>query len=102
MILYNVTLNVDTDVHEDWLAWMKAIHIPDVMDTGCFKSYRICQLLRQAEEGITYSIQYICEDTKTLHFYQVNHAPELQKEHQERYGDKVLAFRSLLEVIEEG
>ena len=102
MILYNVTLNVEASIHDDWLAWMKAIHIPDVMDTGCFLSYKICRLLRQGEEGTTYSIQYFCKDTKALHYYQVNFAPELQKEHKNRYGDKVVAFRSLLEVVQEG
>ncbi|MEO8448027.1 MAG: DUF4286 family protein, partial [bacterium] len=28
MILYNVTVNVDDSVHDEWLEWMKTIHIP--------------------------------------------------------------------------
>jgi hypothetical protein len=38
---------------------------------------------------------------KDLHHYQVNFAPELQKKHLERYGKKVVAFRTLMEVIKE-
>ena len=34
MILYNVTVNIDTDVEEDWIEWMKETHIPEVMKTG--------------------------------------------------------------------
>lgn len=102
MILYNVTLNVDPAIHNDWIDWMQTQHIPDVMATGSFLKFKICKLLRAGEEGVTYSIQYFCESSKVLHQYQVQHAPALQKEHLERYGDKVVAFRSLLEVIEEG
>lgn len=102
MMLYNVTVNVDSEIHEDWLAWMQSSHIPEVMATGCFLKYKICRLIRSAEEGTTYSIQYFCESSKELHQYQIKHAPRLQKDYLERYGEKVLAFRSLLEVIEEG
>lgn len=33
MIVYSVTVNIDSSIHEDWLAWMKSKHIPDVMAT---------------------------------------------------------------------
>ena len=41
MILYNVTISIDTSVEEDWLQWMKEIHIPDVMNTGLFIDNKI-------------------------------------------------------------
>ena len=52
-------------------------------------------------EGETYAISYTCESMKELHHYQVNFAPELRKKHLERYGKKVVAFRTLLEVVKE-
>ena len=30
MIIYNVTIKIDLDVHDEWLAWMKLEHIPRV------------------------------------------------------------------------
>ena len=36
MIVYNVTVNIDADVQERWIEWMKEVHIPDVMATGLF------------------------------------------------------------------
>ena len=27
MIIYNVTINIDHSVHEDWLEWMKNEHV---------------------------------------------------------------------------
>lgn len=102
MIVYNVTLKAEHDIHEEWLDWMKTVHIPDVMATGCFLSYKICRLLKQDEDGVTYAIQYYCESTKVLHQYQVKHAAKLQKEHIDKFGERVLAFRTLMEVLDEG
>jgi len=99
MIIYNVTVNIDNDVREEWLQWMKEEHIPDVMNTGYFTEYRICRVLVEEEQGTTYSIQYTCANMKDLEDYKSKHAPRLQKEVADKYGDKLVAFRTLLEVI---
>ena len=49
--------------------------------------------------GETYAIAYTCESMKDLHKYQVNFAPMLQQKQTDRYGTKVVAFRTLLEVV---
>mgnify|MGYP002347735554 CR=1 FL=1 len=35
-LLYNVTIKVESDIHHEWLEWMKTVHIPDVMATNSF------------------------------------------------------------------
>ncbi len=45
MFLYNVTITIDLDVHEDWVRWMRETHIPEVMATGMFVSNRMSRLL---------------------------------------------------------
>lgn len=101
MIVYSVTVNIDESVHTDWLAWMVNKHIPDVMATGIFTEQRMLKVISRndGEEGISYNIQYTCNSMADLHKYQVNHAPQLQKEHHERYQDKFVAFRTLLEKV---
>ncbi len=99
MILYNVTVKIETDTHDEWLQWMKNVHIPDVLATGYFTENKLCKLLIDEEDGVTYSIQYFCKDMKTLHEYNVKHAPRLQQEHQEKYDGKFVAFRTLMEVV---
>jgi len=98
-IIYNVTVNIDDSVHDEWLRWMKEEHIPDVMNTGCFLENKICRILVNEESGTSYSIQYTCESMEKLNEYRQKHAPRLQKEHSERYRDKFVAFRTLLEII---
>ncbi|MCB0618983.1 MAG: DUF4286 family protein [Saprospiraceae bacterium] len=102
MILYNVTVKIDPDIQEDWLRWMQGTHIPDVMSTGLFLEYRLNRLVGLDEsDGITYAVQYACNDMATMHRYQVQHAPRLQEEHTSRYQGKFVAFRTLMEVIDQ-
>lgn len=103
MIIYNVTVKINLDVHDEWLQWMKTVHIPDVMKTGRFQSHQIAKVLGQDEsDGITYAIQYICPDMQTLHQYTITEAPDLQKDHTERYQGKFVAYRTLLEIVDQG
>ncbi len=99
MIIYNVTVNIENDVREEWLTWMKSKHIPDVISTGYFIDHKICKVLVDEEQGTTYSIQYSCESHEKLQEYQKLHAPRLQKEVADKYANKFVAFRTLLEVI---
>ncbi len=101
MIVYNVTVKVARDIHDDWVAWMKGVHIPEVMDTGLFTEKKFCRLLLQDDsDGFTYTIQYFCQSLGDLQKYQGIHAPDLKAKHQDRYGDKALSFRTVLEVID--
>ena len=99
MIIYNVTINIDDDVREEWLKWMKESHIPEVMNTGLFIEYRICKVLVQEESGTTFSVQYTCEGMENLDKYQKEFAPCLQKAHSDKFEGKFVAFRTLLEIL---
>ena len=99
MIVYNVTVKIDNSVHADWLKWMKEVHIPDVMNTGFFTENKMFRVVTEDEDGVNYAIQYYVKDMKTLHEYYAHHAPRLQAEHTERYKDKYVAFRTILEAV---
>ncbi len=101
MIIYNVTINVEESVHENWLDYMKKEHIPDVMKTGCFVGYTFSKIMtRQADEtGITYSVQYKCENMADYDTYIEKYAPALQKDHTQKFEGKFYAFRTLLEEV---
>jgi hypothetical protein len=101
MILYNVTVTIDLDVQEKWLKWMREEHIPDVMATGMFLSYRLGKMLDHGhEEAEIYTVQYLCRDRMTLIRYQEDFAPELQKPMRILFDGKFLVFRSLMDVVD--
>lgn len=101
MVLYNVTVSIDEDVKEEWIAWMKEIHIPEVLETGHFTKHRILKLLNDQPDstGPTYAIQYELDNIGKLDTYLEQYAPALQKKHVDKYGNKCIAFRTVLEEV---
>ena len=69
------------------------------MQTGFFSEAKINKVLSSNDDGNTYAIAYSCESMKKLHEYQLKFSDELQKKHIERYGEKVVSFRTILELI---
>ncbi|MFN8356794.1 MAG: DUF4286 family protein [Spirosomataceae bacterium] len=102
MIIYNVTTNIDDSVHDDWLNWMKTVHIPDVMATGLPIGNRMLRLLTEIENGgQTYSVQYFFADMEDYLAYQDDYSMKLRKEVDRRYQGKYVAFRTLLEEVKQ-
>ncbi|MCC6251142.1 MAG: DUF4286 family protein [Bacteroidia bacterium] len=99
MIIYNVTINIDKDIHEEWLDWMRKEHIPEVMDTGHFTTFKICKILGDEETGINYAIQYTAYNMEQYELYRDNFSGVLQKKVTDKFPGKFVAFRTLLEVL---
>ena len=101
MIIYNVTLNVQEDIHDDWLKWMKEEHIPDMLDTKKFtKALMTKVMVQEPMGGITYSVQYTAESKEMLERYYEENAEELRSK-SKAFEGKFVAFRTELEVITE-
>jgi hypothetical protein len=100
MFLYNITYNIDSDIEDHWLVWMKQVHLPSVMATGYFSDFKFYRLLNVKDEGRTYSAQFFTNDLKKLEDYLHKDAPLLMEEHNQRYRHKHVAFRTVLQEVE--
>ena len=101
MIIYNVTINVDESIHDEWLSWIKE-HIPQVLATGKFSEAKLTKVLVEEDMGgVTYSIQYRAHSREALDNYYRDDAERLRQKGSTRFADKMLAFRTELEVIDE-
>ncbi len=100
MIIYNVTTNIDDTVHDQWLQWMQQKHIPEILATGKFSAARLVKVLIVEEMGgTTYSVQFTTDSKATLEKYYLEDAPKLRQEAMQLFGDKMIAFRTELEVV---
>lgn len=100
MIIYNVTLNIEKSIHNEWLEWIKE-HIPQVLATGKFKEAKLTKVLVEDIETETYSVQYRAHSREALESYYAEHADSLKQDGLKRFGEKVLSFRTELEVVDE-
>jgi hypothetical protein len=95
MIVYNITIKVSPHIEKEWLQWQKQEHIPEIIASGCFTEYKFFRLLEQDDsEG-----QYFSPTPAGYHNYIDHHAPELRKKAIARWGDKFIAFRTVMEVV---
>jgi hypothetical protein len=100
MLLYNVTVGIDQESEEEWLRYMKDIHIKAVMDTGMFESHKMYKVLHDSEDGtISYSIQYFAKSINHIQQYLEQFAPALVKEHREKFINRHVTFMTLLEEV---
>ncbi len=100
MIIYNVTITVDKSIANEWLTWLKDEHIPEVTGTGCFTSANILRLLDIDEsEGPTFAIQYMAESKAHYNRYIEFFAGIMRQKSFEKWGDKFIAFRSVMQVV---
>jgi hypothetical protein len=84
------------------MIWMQHKHIPEMLATGKFLSARMVRVLIEEEMGgITYSVQYATDSKEILQKYYLEDAPALREEGAKLFGDKMLSFRTELEVISE-
>ena len=101
MYIYNVTINIDNSVHNEWLNWMET-HIVEVLNTGRFISAKLTEVLVEEEMGgRTYSVQYTANTREDLDDYYKHDAEKLRAGGLQKFADKMLAFRTELKVIKE-
>jgi hypothetical protein len=99
MIIYNVTANIQKSITKEWLAWVKE-HIPLVLATGKFNEAKLTKVLVEDEETDTYSVQYTSYSRAALDAYYKEDAERLKQDGIKRFADKMLTFRTELEVID--
>ena len=82
------------------MIWMRHKHNPKILATGKFSSARMVRVLIEEEMGgVTYSVQYTTDSKETLEKYYEEDAAGFREEGQKLFGDKMLNFRTELELI---
>ena len=101
MYTVNITTKVDNDILDDWLHWQKEIHIPAMMDTGCFQKYRFHHLLGQDEtDGKVFVLQLVARSKESHQLFLENFEKKLKNDSFLKWGEKYFEFRSLLQNID--
>lgn len=101
MLLYNVTAKVDWKIHDEWVHWMLHEHFPEMKNTGCFTKANLLRILEiDEEDGPTYAAQYLAENKENYDRYIKDHAAAVRKKYINKWGDRVVTFRTLMQAVE--
>ncbi len=100
MILYNITTQVTWAIHDRWKEWLLNEYLPEILSTGLFERYQVVRLLEVAEDdGPTYAVQLYARNSKDFHSYRNIHLESFEKKEQDVWGNNIVSFQSLMEVI---
>ncbi|WP_205513000.1 DUF4286 family protein [Longitalea arenae] len=100
MIAYNITYKVDPAIEEAWLQWQQQQHIPEIMALGLFTAHTMFRLLEQDDsEGMTFVMQFFAPALENYYQFIEEFAPVLNKKAFDRWGDRFIAFRTVMEVV---
>ena len=102
MVIYNITTHVESSIEESWLKWMKEKHLPEMLATKKFKTAKIFKIINENDKGgVSYAAQYQCDNKITLEQYLNDFAAKLREDSVNKFGDRILSFRTELELIEQ-
>lgn len=100
MLIYNVTSKVEARSHAAWLAWMERAYLPAVMESKTVQAYTLTRLVGVDEsEGPTYALLLTFASRKRFDEYQQQHALGFQKAMKSKWGEAVLSFPTVLDVV---
>lgn len=100
-IIYNVTVKLEWQIAPAWLQWLKEVHIPDIISTGCFTHAQVLRLLETDDaDGPTFAVQYHAPDRTAYDRYISQFADSMRKLTSDKWGDRLVAFRSVLGIVD--
>ena len=101
--VYRVAIRVDHEVAEEWLEWMRTVHVPEVLDTGCFTGCTISRQVEPVDVGSrgSFVLEYGLASVEQFEQYQTRHADALREAHTSRYAGRFEASRSISTVVDQ-
>lgn len=101
MIIYNTTFHAHNSIADNFIGWLKKEYVPAAMADGRLTEPRLSLVLNAEEnDGKNYSLQFRAADIDTLSDWYATIGNGLVATLNERFGDCVAGFSTLLEEVE--
>ena len=99
-VVYEVNLDLDADVREDYLAWLRP-HIAEILALPGFLGATLAEPVDPAAEAghALLCVQYTLADVDALQAYLRDHAPRMREEGLARFGGRFRAQRRVLQTL---
>ena len=98
MIVYTLTANIDTELGDEWLQWMKDDVIHFVQETQLTVYYKIFKVLND-NEGVTYTFQFFFKDVFVYKLFLSEHHKNFSALLGKYTPPQVVYFNTLLQQI---
>ena len=94
MLLYQVQISIEATTEQEWLQWMKTVHIPDLLATGLLSGHHVWKEQSDSPTPLYY-FNYYFPNQAAFDLYQTDHAPRLKAHPVELFAGKFSANRKV-------
>jgi quinol monooxygenase YgiN len=100
MIVYEVTLDVDPAIADDYRRWLAA-HVAEMLALPGFVDARIFEVLQPAppDGRVGFCVHYRLHDEAALDRYLAEHADAMREAGRQRFGERFSASRRVLRPV---
>jgi hypothetical protein len=100
MILFNTTFNIDSSIESEWIIWARDVYFTSALDSGFVRKHHLLSLRYETENsGSTYSLQLFFESDIHFEEYLKKHEASVMEDLSRRFGNNVVYFQTILDVI---
>jgi len=104
MIVYEVNLQIDSNIREEYIPWLN-FHIREIVSLNGFRKAELLEEMNEdqnpPQDGkINLIIHYELETYNDLKNYFDNHAQKMREEGMKKFGGKFTATRRILKDLE--
>lgn len=100
MFVFTVKASVTQEIADKWFNYMTTKHIRDVLNTRCFEKAELEKILDTGDEVAKFVARYYFNSMVDYNEYVTKFAPTLRAEHNELFGNSVIAERTISELRE--
>jgi len=95
MIEYEVSLDVDAGIVDDYLAWLR-VHVAEILELPGFTGASLLQVDTDDAGRRAFCVRYRLHDRAALAAYFRDHATRMREDGIRRFGDAFRASRRIL------
>lgn len=102
MYIINITFLVSDAASAKWITWLRNEHIPGITATGLFHTPQLTKVLSQEQDGgVSYAVQYRSNNVDNIELWHHKYEQTIKAQCHTLFGDEVLFFSTILEVLSE-
>jgi len=101
MYLYSITINIEDQVNDHWLDWMKPKVDQLLQHEGLVRQFRVLRILsEELDNGSSYSFQYHLPDEASIETFNALYNTLIANDMLLHYRNKFVEFRTPLLELE--
>ncbi|MDR0537342.1 MAG: DUF4286 family protein [Tannerellaceae bacterium] len=102
MLSYNITFNIDDEIHAEAISYLRDVFIPSAISCGKLSKPQIWSISSISGEcfGNNYALQFNVDTMESLADWIQTKEPRLMEDLREKFGETIVVFPTLLSAIQ--